>query len=56
MKKFEVTYSLLAQGYLEVEALDEESTEQVVFEMPLVELIRNAEFDGGLYIEEIVTK
>ena len=56
MKTYQVTYSLLAGGYLEVQAISKSEAEDKVFDLSTKELIDNADFDSSLevsFIEEV---
>jgi hypothetical protein len=50
MKTYQVTYSLLAGGYLEVKATSKSEVEDIVFDLSTKELIDNADFDSSLEV------
>lgn len=53
MKKFEVYFSLLGSGVIEIEAESAEDVENILFHFETSELIELAEFDDSLEIESV---
>ena len=53
MKTYQVMYSLLAGGRIEVKATSKSEAEDIVFDMTTEELIDNADFNNSLEVSEI---
>lgn len=53
MNTYEVTYSLLGSGIMEITAKSKKQAEEIVFDLSDDELIANANFHKSLEIESI---
>jgi len=53
MATYDVTFTLMGSGVIEVEAETKEAAEDIVFDMTTEQLIECADFDGGFSVDEI---
>ena len=53
MKKYGITYSLLASGYIEIEAKTKREAEETAFSLATTELLNSADFEDSLEIDGV---
>ena len=53
MKTYQVTYTLLASGCIEVQSTSASAAEELIYEFDTQSLLDNADFDNSLEVEFI---